>query len=174
MRGAAHLPTLQLITAHNSRCLEVFYCSSAVSSQLQRGQTSATLQWAVAVVDEAVRIRNWLITVECKKNSWLWSVNFLLLQSHSLLLLLIVNHAWDHTLMRGLQRAVTVVDETVRIRNWLITVECNSEFDLHWHWTRVALTFLSVTLSSEDPTLLPYRILIVIASSIKQHQYECF
>jgi len=30
--GASHLPTLRLITAiHSSRCLEAFYCSSAVS-----------------------------------------------------------------------------------------------------------------------------------------------
>jgi len=31
------------------------------------------LQWAVAVVDEVVGIRNWLITVKCKK-SWLWYI----------------------------------------------------------------------------------------------------
>jgi len=37
--------------------------------------------------------RNWSITVKCKKNNWLWLVNFLLLQPHPLLLLLIVNHA---------------------------------------------------------------------------------
>jgi len=28
-------------------------------------------------MDEAVRVRNWPITVECKKNSRLWLVNFL-------------------------------------------------------------------------------------------------
>jgi len=50
------------------------------------------LQWAVAVVDEAVRVRNWLIAVECKKNNWLWLVNFLFLQP-PLLLLLIVDYA---------------------------------------------------------------------------------
>jgi len=33
-------------------------------------------------MDEAVRVRNWPITVECMKNSWLWLVNFLLLQPH--------------------------------------------------------------------------------------------
>jgi len=33
-------------------------------------------------MDEAVRVRNWPITVECKKNSRLWLVNFLLLQPH--------------------------------------------------------------------------------------------
>jgi len=30
-------------------------------------------------MNEAVKVRNWRITVEYKKNSWLWLVNFLLL-----------------------------------------------------------------------------------------------
>jgi len=41
------------------------------------------LQWAVTVVDEVVKVRNWPITVECKKNSWLWLVNFLLHALHN-------------------------------------------------------------------------------------------
>jgi len=49
-----------------------------------------SLQWVVAVAEEAIKVKNWLITVEYKKNSWLWLVNFLPLQPHPLLLLLIV------------------------------------------------------------------------------------
>jgi len=43
--------------------------------------------------DEAVRIRNWPITVNYSSYIWLWLVNFLLLQPHPLLLLLIVDLA---------------------------------------------------------------------------------
>jgi len=43
-------------------------------------------------MDEAVRVRNWPITVNYSSYIRLWLVNFLLFQPHPLLLLLIVNH----------------------------------------------------------------------------------
>jgi len=49
------------------------------------------LQWAVAVVDEAVRVRNWPITINYSFYIRLWLINFFL-QPYPLLLLLIVNH----------------------------------------------------------------------------------
>jgi len=47
-------------------------------------------------MNEVVRVRNWLITVNYSSYIRLWLVNFLLIQPHPLLLLLIVDHALLH------------------------------------------------------------------------------
>jgi len=48
-------------------------------------------------MDEAVRVRNWPITVNYSSYIRLWLVSFLLLQPH-LLLLFIVDHALENNI----------------------------------------------------------------------------
>jgi len=66
--------------------IDQFLILTVSSTIVMRG-----LQWAVAIVDEAVR--NWSFIVNYSSYIRLWLVNFLLLQPHPLLLLLIVDYA---------------------------------------------------------------------------------
>jgi len=67
----------QFLTLTASSTTATAHCRSRMKIYCYNNNAWSTM--SSSSMDEAVKVRNWPITVECKKNSWLWLVNLLLL-----------------------------------------------------------------------------------------------